>query len=110
MSKTYIGPQLRQLRRERGLTQAEMGKSLGVSAGYVNLLENNQRSLSVRLLTLITERFDVDWRYLVRDERSGLLADLRNVFKDPMFADEVPDLQELRSAADHAPRLVAQVL
>lgn len=48
MTKTFVGPQLRQLRRERRQTQAEMAKVLGVSAGYVNLLENNERSLSLR--------------------------------------------------------------
>ncbi|MFZ2077822.1 MAG: helix-turn-helix transcriptional regulator, partial [Xanthobacteraceae bacterium] len=43
MTKTFVGPQLRQLRRERHQTQAEMAKVLGISAGYVNLLENNER-------------------------------------------------------------------
>ncbi|MEO1399456.1 MAG: helix-turn-helix transcriptional regulator, partial [Pseudomonadota bacterium] len=47
MKKTFVGPQLRQLRRAQKQTQAEMAKALGVSPAYVNLLENNQRSLSV---------------------------------------------------------------
>ena len=46
MTNTFVG----QLRRERHQTQAEMAKVLGISAGYVNLLENNERSLSLRLL------------------------------------------------------------
>ncbi|MCC0062457.1 MAG: helix-turn-helix transcriptional regulator, partial [Rhodobiaceae bacterium] len=37
MPKTLIGPQLRQLRRERNQTQAEMAKVLGISTAYVNL-------------------------------------------------------------------------
>ena len=45
MRKTFVGPRLRKLRRERKQTQAEMARTLGVSAAYVNLLENNQRSL-----------------------------------------------------------------
>ena len=44
MQKTFIGTQLRQLRREKGQTQVEMGRVLGVSAAYINLLEKNQRS------------------------------------------------------------------
>ena len=51
MRKTLIGPKLRQLRREHNQTQGEMARALGVSTAYVNLLENNQRSLSVRMLT-----------------------------------------------------------
>jgi transcriptional regulator with XRE-family HTH domain len=39
MQKTFIGTQLRQLRREKGQTQAEMARTLGVTAAYINLLE-----------------------------------------------------------------------
>ncbi|MGI9520754.1 MAG: helix-turn-helix domain-containing protein [Hyphomicrobiaceae bacterium] len=106
MTKTFIGPQLRQLRRDRGETQAQMAKALGISTGYVNLLENNQRSLSVRLLTTLAEVYDVDWRELVRDEASGLFSELRTIVKDPLFGERVPDAMELRAAIDHAPRLV----
>ncbi|MFN3657416.1 MAG: short-chain fatty acyl-CoA regulator family protein [Pseudolabrys sp.] len=108
MAKTFVGPQLRQLRRERKLTQAEMAKALGISPGYVNLLENNQRSLSVRLLMALADAYQVDWRDIVHDETSSLLAELRTVIRDPMFSGGVPDLQELRAAIDHAPRLVEQ--
>jgi predicted transcriptional regulator/transcriptional regulator with XRE-family HTH domain len=108
MSKTFVGPQLRQLRRERRQTQAEMARALGVSAGYVNLLENNQRSLSVRLLMALADVYQVDWRDIIRDETSNLLSELRNVIRDPMFSGSLPDLQELRAAIDHAPRLVEQ--
>jgi predicted transcriptional regulator/transcriptional regulator with XRE-family HTH domain len=110
MAKTFIGPQLRQLRRERKLTQAELAKTLGISPGYVNLLENNQRSLSVRLLMALADAYQVDWRDIVHDETSHLLAELRSVIKDPMFSGGVPDLPELRAAIDHAPRLVEQFL
>jgi len=110
VAKTFIGPQLRQLRRERKQTQAEMAKALGISPGYVNLLENNQRSLSVRLLMALADAYQVDWRDIVHDETSNLLAELRNVIRDPMFSGGVPDLQELRAAIDHAPRLVENFL
>ncbi|NWG23845.1 MAG: DUF2083 domain-containing protein [Pseudorhodoplanes sp.] len=110
MAKTFVGPQLRQLRRERNQTQAEMAKVLGVSAGYINLLENNQRSLSIRLLMALADAYQVDWRHLVRDEASNLLAQLRTAIRDPMFPGPAPDLQELRAAIDHAPRLVEQFL
>ena len=109
MTKTFVGPQLRQLRRERRQTQAEMAKMLGVSAGYVNLLENNERSLSLRVLMALADHYGVDWRDIVADKTSNLLAELRNVIKDPMFSG-APDLIELRAAIDHAPRLVEQFL
>ena len=110
MAKAFVGPQLRQLRRVRKLTQAEMARALGVSAGYVNLLENNQRSLSVRMLMAIADTYQVDWRDLVRDETSSTLAELRTATRDPMFPAGGPELDELRAAIDHAPRLVRQFL
>src|SRR6056297_1066849 len=109
MAKTLIGPQLRQLRRERGQTQAEMAGKLEVSASYINLLENNQRSLSVQLLMRIAEVYAVDWRDLSRDESARRVADLRNALRDPVFSGDQPDLQELRGAVDHAPRLVERL-
>ena len=106
MAKTFIGPQLRQLRRERKQTQAEMAKALSVTPGYINLLENNQRSLSVRVLMAVADTYGVDWHELVSDGSSHLLSELRSVVRDPMFASGTPDLQELRAAVDHAPKVV----
>jgi len=110
MRKTLIGPRMRQLRREHKQTQAEMAKALGVSTAYVNLLENNQRSLSVQMLMALSDAYGVDWRDLIKDESSTLLTDLRNTVQDPVFGGATPDLQELRAAIDHAPLLVGHFL
>jgi predicted transcriptional regulator/transcriptional regulator with XRE-family HTH domain len=106
--KTMIGPRLRRLRRQSKQTQAEMARALGVSTAYVNLLENNQRSLSVQMLMTLSDVYGVNWRDLIMDDASNRLADLRNALRDPMFGDDAPDLQELRAAIDHAPGLVDQ--
>lgn len=110
MTKTLVGPQLRQLRRSYNQTQAQMARNLNVSASYVNLLENNQRSLSVKVLLALTEAYGVDWRALVKENGATQLADLRAAVRDPTLTSDRPDLQELRAAFDHAPRLVAQFL
>ncbi len=110
MRKTLIGPRLRQLRRDHRQTQAEMAGALGVSTAYVNLLENNQRSLSVQMLMALSDAYGVDWRDLIKDESSTRLADLRSALQDPAFGTAPPDLQELRAAIDHAPRLVESFL
>lgn len=110
MRKTLVGPRLRQLRRERKQTQAEMAKALGVSAAYVNLLENNQRALSVQMLMALTETYNVDWRDLIKDDSATRLTDLRHAMQDPVFGGKAPDLQEMRAAIDHAPGLVDRLL
>jgi transcriptional regulator with XRE-family HTH domain len=83
--KTFLGPRLRQLRTQRKLTQADMARALGLSTSYVNLLENNQRSVSVQVLMRISEVYGVDWRDLVTDDSANKLADLRNVLQDPVL-------------------------
>lgn len=109
-NKTFVGPRLRQLRKERGETQTAMAKSLGISATYINLLENNQRSLSLQVLMRLSEVYGVDWRELIEDDSTNVLADLRNAMQDPIFGEDKPDLQELRAALDHSPRLTRSLL
>jgi len=108
--KTYVGPRLRQLRRSRKESQAQMAKALGVSPAYINLLENNQRSLSVQVLLRLSEVYGVDWRDMVDDDASTLLSDLRKVFQDPVFGADKPDLQELRAALVHCPLLASNLM
>jgi transcriptional regulator with XRE-family HTH domain len=109
-TKTFIGPRLRRLRLERGETQAQMAAALGVSASYVNLLENNQRSVSVQVLLKLMETYGVDWRDIADDEGSTMLADLRAAVQDPLLEGTRPDLAQLRAALVHAPTLAAAFL
>ena len=108
--KNFVGPRLRQLRREHGQTQAEMASALGLSPAYINLLENNQRSLSVQVLLRLAEVYGVDWREILKDDAPAALADLRNAVQDPIFAATRPDLEELRAALDHCPNLARSLL
>ena len=50
MRKTFMGVQLRRLREERGLTQVALSRTLGLSASYLNQIEQNQRPLTVPVL------------------------------------------------------------
>jgi predicted transcriptional regulator/transcriptional regulator with XRE-family HTH domain len=110
MQKTFIGPQLRRLRQERSETQSAMAKALGISASYVNLLENNERSVSVAVLLRLFEAYGVDWRDIEKDDSAVQLADLRAALQDPLFTNARPDLAQLRAALVHAPDLVSAFL
>ncbi len=107
MRKTFIGPHLRRLRSERSQTQSDMARALGISPAYVNLLENNQRSVSVSILLRLMETYGVDWREIADDDTGARLADLRGMMQDPIFDGTRPDLQELRAALSHAPRVLS---
>ncbi len=87
-----------------------MAARLGISAAYVNLLEKNQRSLSVQVLMSLSDEYQVDWRDVILEKSTTVLSDLRGVLQDPLFAGAAPDLDELRAAVDHSPRLVDSMI
>lgn len=110
MAKTFIGPRLRRLRGEKGQTQAQMGKALGISTSYVNLLEKNERSVSVPVMLKLFEVYGVDWRDIAEDEDASTYADLRGALADPLFESARPDLAQLRAAMAHCPDLAMAFL
>ena len=81
----YVGPRLRRLRRDLGITQAQMAADLEVSASYVALIERNQRPLTAELLLRLAEAFDVNLKSLTEGE--GAEARLEGVFADPLLRD-----------------------
>lgn len=105
--KTFIGPRLRRLRIDHSETQVQMAKRLGISTSYVNLLEKNERSVSVPVLLKLFEAYGVDWRDIAEDDDTAHLADIRAVLQDPLFEGERPDLPQLRAALAHSPDLAA---
>lgn len=94
--RLYVGPMLRRLRRDHGLTQADMAADLEVSASYIALLERNHRPLSAEMLLRLAQTYKMDVAALAGDGGSDETARLRAVLKDPMFADI--DLPSLESA------------
>lgn len=83
--KLYLGPQIRRLRRERGLTQAQMAGELGISPSYVNLVERNQRPVSADLLVRLAQAYDLDLSAFSDDRADDLFANLNEAFADPLF-------------------------
>lgn len=92
--RLYVGPSLRRLRRDRGLTQADMAADLDVSASYIALLERNHRPLSAEVLLRLAQTYNLDMASLARDGANDDTARLQAVLKDPMFADiDLPSLE-----------------
>lgn len=90
----YMGPRLRRLRRELGLTQANMATDLDISPSYVALLERNQRPLTADMLLRLARTYRLDMANLATDSHDDNIARLQAVLKDPMFGDiEIPALE-----------------
>jgi predicted transcriptional regulator/DNA-binding XRE family transcriptional regulator len=94
--RLYVGPSLRRLRRDRGLTQADMAGDLEVSPSYIALLERNHRPLSAEMLVRLSQTYQIDVSLLAGGGASDDIARLQEVLKDPLFADI--DLPALESA------------
>ncbi len=91
--RLYVGPSLRRIRRDRGLTQADMAADLDVSPSYIALLERNHRPLSAELLLRLAQTYAIDLSTLA-DNGSDDAVRLQTVLKDPIFADiELPSLE-----------------
>ena len=82
-----------------------MARALGISTSYVNLLERNERSVSVPVMLKLFEVYGVDWREIAQDGDTTLLADLRAASQDSLFDEIRPDLPQLRAALAHSPDL-----
>lgn len=83
--KLYVGPQVRRLRRERGLTQAQMAADLEISPSYVNLIERNQRPVSADLLIRLSAVYGLDLSHLAGADSDALFGELAGAFADPIF-------------------------
>ncbi len=83
MEQQKIGAFLRQLRRERNLTQEQLAERLGVSNRSVSRWENGATLPDLGLLVELADFYQVDLGELIRGERcdmpaaetAGLLAD-----------------------------------
>ena len=82
MAKTFVGSRVRQLRSERGFSQAALAQMLEISPSYLNQIEHDARPLTVAVLLRITEVFGVDATFFASQDDTRLVAELREVTMD----------------------------
>jgi len=90
----YLGPRLRRLRRELGLTQQVMAVDLGISPSYVALLERNQRPITADLLLRLARTYRLDVTDLASEDGENYARRVAEVLRDPIFSDiDMPSLE-----------------
>ena len=107
--KIFAGPRIRRIRNTKGLTQTAMAEGLGISPSYLNLIERNQRPLTVQLILKLASAYQVEPEEL-QGEAAGSIAALREIFNDPLLSGELPGDQELIEVAESAPNASAAVI
>jgi XRE family transcriptional regulator, fatty acid utilization regulator len=101
--KIFAGSRLRRLRLRLGLAQSQMAAELGVSASYLNLIERDQRPLTVQVLLKLSSVYGIAAAELSANEAGTLVDSLREVFADPLLAGEIASAAELADWAEAAP-------
>jgi len=108
--KALLGKKIRRLRQDRGLTQQQMAARLGISPSYLNLIEHDQRPVTVSLLLRLGQVFQVDLNDLSEEDERKLAAGLREVFADASLSGFEVGVDELRALVDAAPNAARGII
>ncbi|RCW84413.1 helix-turn-helix domain-containing protein [Phyllobacterium bourgognense] len=77
---TPFGAKLRDLRAERGISQKDMARSIGVSAAYLSALEHGRRGQPTwDKLQRIIQYFNIIWDEAEELQRLAMISDPRIV-------------------------------
>lgn len=102
--KTFLGPKVRRLRQQHKLTQAQMADDLGLSTSYLNLIENNQRPVTVQVILKLAQAYDIDLAQFAADDEAAAQTRVREIFTDPLFADLEISGQDIRDMGALSPQ------
>ncbi|WP_132939581.1 short-chain fatty acyl-CoA regulator family protein [Varunaivibrio sulfuroxidans] len=106
MSKTpLLGHKVRRLRMDRSMSQVQLAERLGISSSYLNLIEHNQRNLTVHLLLRISAALNVSPQIFATQNETKSIAELTEILKDPMFEDLSIDEREINAIASEHPSI-----
>lgn len=105
-----LGAKVRALRRREGITQVDLAERLGVSASYLNLIENNRRPLPAQLLIKLAQTFKVDLHIFAGSDDARLVSELYEAFGDPMFESLGLTNADVRELTVTSPNLARAVL
>jgi predicted transcriptional regulator/transcriptional regulator with XRE-family HTH domain len=108
-SQLRLGGRVRRLRQDARLSQAQMAEQLAISPSYLNLIEHNQRPVTVPVLLKLAQRFEVDLQSFTAEPDGHLGSELMEVFADPLFDGhelKAGDLADWAAGAPHVARAV----
>jgi len=84
-----FGRRVRELRRERYLTLAQLGAKVGKHASYLSLVENGRREPTLKVVQALATAFQVSLPVLLSvnslTRRSSLELELEGIQRDPLY-------------------------
>jgi predicted transcriptional regulator/DNA-binding XRE family transcriptional regulator len=103
--RLFAGQALRALRTRTGLGQAAMAARVGLSVSYLSQLESDDRPVTPAVTEAFARAFPIDWDVDQGDDGERRLAAMREVFADPLFADDPITPEALHRAIEQQPQL-----
>lgn len=98
-----IGSRIRRRRQALGITQAGLAKALGISASYLNLIENDKRAIGGGLLVRIGERLGIELVHLAGDNDLRIAAAIGELMTDPVMQGIELGVDEIRELVARQP-------
>lgn len=108
--RTPIGARIRRKRLAAGLSQVTLARMLGISASYLNLIENNKRSIGGTLLLRIGERLGIDLEHLSGDSEARNIAAIGDLMADSLMSGIELDAAAIRDLVARFPEAAAALV
>jgi XRE family transcriptional regulator, fatty acid utilization regulator len=102
------GSRIRARRLDLGLRQAELARSCGISASYLNLIEHNRRRIGGKLLVDLARALAVDLTALSQGADETLLAELRGAAESAGLAEAANKAEEVAGRFPDWARVVVE--
>ncbi|NHO32791.1 helix-turn-helix domain-containing protein [Acetobacter fallax] len=103
--KVFAGARIRELRSRTGQTQQALSEELGLSASYLNQIENDQRPIPAPLMAKLCTLFGVTEAWFGDSDEIRQIQALREILGDPLFRSATLRPTDLQAAVRAAPAL-----
>ena len=84
IQKIFAGPRVKKIRNSIGLSQSAMANELDISPSYLNLIERNQRPITVQLILKLSKTYNISPEELEGDS-DGTVTALKEIFPDSLL-------------------------
>ncbi|MET3761316.1 short-chain fatty acyl-CoA regulator family protein [Sphingomonas sp. UYEF23] len=107
--RSFDGYRVRAVRKQLGLSQAEMARALAISVSYLSQIESGDRPITGNVLAALATHYPHDWSAIDPSETETLLSDVIDACSDPSVGDVVGDLSDIERVIRQHP-LIARRL
>ena len=105
-----LGAAIRRMRRERSLTQKRLASILGISTPYLNLIENNRRNVTGKILIILAQEFNIELADIGKENDANLLSDIMEVFSDSVFDDNYLKNHDVQDLVSSQPEIAKAII